>query len=52
MGDTPKPVVRVHRPTLTEEERARQMEIIRRATIKFILSTERRKRDGHVTSNH
>lgn len=46
MGESLKPVAKVHRPMLTEEERVRQMEIIRQATIKLILSIERRKRNG------
>ena len=50
MGESLKHVARVHRPTLTEEERVRRMEIIRQATIKLILSIERRKRNGD--NNH
>ena len=50
MGESLKPMARVHRPMLTAEERVRQMEIVRQATIKLILSIERRKRNGD--NNH
>lgn len=36
-------IIRVHRPELTEEERARRMEQIRRAAIRLILATEAAK---------
>lgn len=38
----PNMVVRVHRPILTEEERARRMKAIEKATVSLLLS-ERRK---------
>ena len=40
----PAAIVRVHRPDLTPEERARRMEQIRKAAVDLILATERNKR--------
>ena len=36
-------IIIVHRPELTEEERARRMEEIKRATVQLVVATERRK---------
>lgn len=41
---TPTAIVTVHRPILTEEERARRMERIRKAAIRVLLSVERNER--------
>ena len=37
-------IIRVTRPTLTEEERARRYEEIKQAAARLILETDRRKR--------
>lgn len=39
----PEPIIRVFRPVLTDEERARRMEQIRLAAIRLILATEQAK---------
>jgi hypothetical protein len=36
-------IVRVHRPELTPEERAKRMEAIRQAAIRLVLQTEKEK---------
>ena len=36
-------IVRVYRPILTEEERARRMEVIKRAAVDLVIATERAK---------
>lgn len=36
-------IIIVHRPTLTEEERARRMEEIKRAAVKLFIATEKAK---------
>lgn len=36
-------IVRVYRPILTEEERARRMEEIKKATVDLIIATEKSK---------
>lgn len=41
---TPEPIVRVHHPDITPEERARRLELIRKAAVDMILATERNKR--------
>ena len=35
----------VHRPQLTEEERAKRMEAIKAAVVQLVIATERRKRE-------
>lgn len=43
-------IIRVHRPTLTDEERARRMKRIEDAAVQLIIATERAKREkkrGH-----
>lgn len=37
-------IIRVHRPTLTEEERAKRMKAIHDAAARLIVATERSKR--------
>ena len=37
-------LVRVHRPVLTEEERAKRMEEIKRAAVRLVLESEKAKR--------
>lgn len=39
----PQNIVRIHRPELTEDERARRMEQIRAAAARLILATERQR---------
>ena len=36
-------IVKVYRPILTEEERARRMEAIKKATVDLVIATERAK---------
>ena len=36
-------IVRVYRPILTEEERARRMEAIKKAVVDLVIATERAK---------
>ena len=36
-------IVRVYRPILTEEERARRMEAIKKAAVDLVIATERAK---------
>lgn len=43
-------VVRVHRPTLTAEERAYRMEQIKKATIKFYMEVQ--KNEGKNQNSH
>lgn len=43
---TPTAIVRVHRPDLTPEERAKRLEEIRKAAINVILAAERIERNG------
>lgn len=38
-------IIIVHRPELTEEERARRMEEIKRTAVQLVLATERRKQE-------
>ena len=38
-----KYIIKVHRPELTPEERARRMERIKQAAIQLIVATERQK---------
>lgn len=38
-----KYIIKVHRPELTTEERAKRMEQIKQAAIQLIVATERRK---------
>lgn len=38
-----KYIIKVHRPELTEEERAKRMEQIKRAAIQLIVATEQQK---------
>ena len=38
-------IIIVHRPELTEEERARRMEEIKQATVKLVIATERCKQE-------
>lgn len=40
----PEPIIRVHHPDITPEERARRMELIRQAAVAALLATERNKR--------
>lgn len=40
----PEPIVRVHHPDITPEERARRMELIRQAAVAVVLGTERNRR--------
>ena len=40
--------VRVYRPILTEEERARRMEAIKKATVDLVIATERAKQKKSV----
>lgn len=39
-----KAIVTVHRPVLTEEERAKRMEEIKRAATRLIIETEKAKK--------
>lgn len=39
-----KYIIRVHRPELTAEERARRMEAIKEAAVKVLIAAERKKR--------
>ncbi len=41
---TPNAIVRIHRPELTEEERAKRMEQISQAAARLIIATEKEKR--------
>lgn len=41
MGNT----IIIHRPELTEEERAKRMEEIKRAAVQLVIATERRKQE-------
>lgn len=41
---TPEPIIRVHHPDITPEERARRMELIRQAAVAAVLATERNRR--------
>ena len=43
-NQAPKPIIRVHHPDITPEERARRMELIRKAAVDLIIATERNKR--------
>jgi hypothetical protein len=38
-----KYIIKVHRPELTEEEKAKRMEQIKQAAIQLIVATERKK---------
>ena len=38
-------IVRIHRPTLTDEERARRMEQIKAAAVRLLLAAERAKKE-------
>lgn len=40
---TKKAIIHIHRPVLTEEERAKRMKAIEKAAIDLILSVERAK---------
>lgn len=44
MGKAAAPIIRVHRPDLTPEERARRMKQIHDAAVRLIVNTEREKR--------
>ena len=46
MPERPKNIVRVYRPELTEEERARRMETIKQAVINLAIAMERSKRNA------
>lgn len=48
---TPTAIVTVHRPILTEEERARRMERIRKAAIRVLLSVERNEQPAAEAKN-
>ena len=41
-------IVRVYRPILTEEERARRMEAIKKAAVDLVIATERAKQKKSV----
>ena len=41
-------IVRVYRPILTDEERARRMEAIKKATVDLVIATERAKQKKSV----
>lgn len=43
---TPTAIVRVHRPELSKEERARRMKNIEQAAIRLVLSAARREDHG------
>lgn len=38
-------IVRVHRPTLTAEERERRMEEIRKAAVQFYIAVEKNRKE-------
>jgi hypothetical protein len=40
-----KCTITVHRPDLTEEERAKRMEAIKHATVQLVIATERCKQE-------
>ena len=44
MSEKPKAIIRVHRPELTPEERARRMKQIHDAAVCLVIATEREKR--------
>lgn len=41
---TPEPIIIVHHPDITPEERARRLELIRKAAADLVIATERNKR--------
>ena len=43
MEKKPKFIITVSRPVLTDEERAKRMEAIKKAAVELVLDTERRK---------
>ena len=42
-----KNIIRIHRPELTDAERARRMEEIKRAAERLIIAAERTKHEQH-----
>ena len=46
-----KAIVRVHRPTLTEEEREARMKLIKDAAVRLLLETERAKRKKNAITD-
>lgn len=42
------PIVRVYRPELTAEERARRMKAIEQAAIALVIADYKRRKDGKV----
>ena len=50
-GDCVKAFVRVHRPTLTEEEREARMKLIKDAAVRLLLEAERAKRTEKATTD-
>ena len=40
-------VIRIERPELTPEERAKRMEAIKKATVQLVLATEKERKQNH-----
>lgn len=47
----PEFIITVSRPVLTEEERAKRMEAIKKAAVELVLSTESAKRQRELSQN-
>lgn len=48
---TEKAIIRIHRPELTEDERAKRLERIRRAAVNLILAAQRTNADERRQKN-